>query len=84
MDIQTVVAELTSKFGKNIDTTAITKMLQGVDLSKLSMTDIIAKVQQGGLLGDLDGDGVQESLIDEIKGMVGNKLGGLGSLFGGK
>ncbi len=84
MDIQTVIAELTSKFGKNIDTTAITKMLQGVDLSKLSMTDIIAKVQQGGLLGDLDGDGVQESLIDEIKGMVGNKLGGLGSLFGGK
>lgn len=77
MDIQTVLAELTSKFGGNLDISAITKQLQGMDLSKLSMTDIIAKVQQSGLIGDLDGDGVQESLIDEIKG----KLGGL---FGGK
>lgn len=77
MDIQTVLAELTSKFGGNLDISAITKQLQGMDLSKLSMTDIITKVQQSGLIGDLDGDGVQESLIDEIKG----KLGGL---FGGK
>ena len=35
------------------------------------MEEIVEKVKGSGLIGDLDGDGVQESVIDEIKGKIG-------------
>ena len=39
------------------------------------MEEIIEKVKGAGLIGDLDGDGVQESVIDEIKGKIGGIFG---------
>ncbi len=82
MDIQQIISQLQGKFGNSLDVPQITKMLQGMDLSKISFNDIVSKLTAGGLIGDLDGDGVQESLIDEIKGKAGGMLGGLGKMFG--
>ena len=39
------------------------------------MSEIIEKVKSSGLIGDLDGDGVQESVIEEIKGKIGGIFG---------
>ncbi|MCM1255680.1 MAG: hypothetical protein NC221_06150 [Duncaniella sp.] len=72
MDIQSVLSELTSKFGDSFDVTKVTEHLNGLDLSNLSMTEIIEKVKGKGLVGDLDGDGVVESTFDEIKGKIGS------------
>lgn len=82
MDIQQIISQLQGKFGNTFDVSQVTKMLQGMDLSKFSFNDIVAKLTTNGLIGDLDGDGVQESLIDELKGKAGNMLGGLGKMFG--
>lgn len=76
MDIQNILSELTSKFGNNFDISAVTEHLKGIDTSNLSITEIIAKVKDAGLLGDLDGDGVQEGLFEEIKGKIGGIFGG--------
>ncbi len=46
-------------------------MLQNEQGKMPSMSEIIAKVKSGGLLGDLDGDGKVESTMDEIKGKIG-------------
>lgn len=75
MDIQDILSQLTSKFGGNIDLKAVTEHLKDVDLSKFSMTEIIDKVKGAGLIGDLDGDGVQESAFEEIKGKIGSLFG---------
>lgn len=72
MDIQSILSELTSKFGGSFDITAVTEHLKGIDTSNFSMTEIIEKVKGAGLIGDLDGDGVKESVIDEIKGKIGS------------
>lgn len=75
MDIQNIMSELTSKFGGNFDVAAVTEHLKGIDTSKFSMTEIIEKVKGAGLIGDLDGDGVKESVFEEIKGKVGSLFG---------
>ncbi|MCM1349477.1 MAG: hypothetical protein NC338_08705 [Firmicutes bacterium] len=61
-----------SKFGNNFDVTAVTEKLKGIDLGNFSMTEIIEKVKGDGLVGDLDGDGVKESVFEEIKGKIGS------------
>ncbi|MCM1292011.1 MAG: hypothetical protein NC111_04210 [Bacteroides sp.] len=76
MDIQNILGELTSKFGNSFDVTKVTEHLKGIDTSKFSMTEIIEKVKGAGLIGDLDGDGVKESVFEEIKGKIGNMFGG--------
>lgn len=75
MDIQSIMSELTSKFGNSFDVTAVTEKLKGMDVGKFSMEEIIEKVKGEGLIGDLDGDGVQESVIEEIKGKIGSLFG---------
>lgn len=75
MDIQSILSELTSKFGGNFDITAVTEHLKGIDTSNFSMSEIIEKVKGAGLIGDLDGDGVQESAFEEIKGKIGSIFG---------
>lgn len=75
MDIQNILSELTSKFGNSFDVSAVTEHLKGIDTSKFSITEIIEKVKDSGLIGDLDGDGVQESVIEEIKGKIGSIFG---------
>ncbi len=82
MDIQQIISQLQGQFGSSLNVPQVTKMLQGMDLSKISFSDIVSKLTEGGLIGDLDGDGVQESLIEEIKGKAGDMLGGLGKMFG--
>lgn len=73
MDIQSILSELTSKFGNNFDIAKVTELIKGQDgHENFSITEIIDKVKGAGLLGDLDGDGVKESAIDEIKGKIGN------------
>ncbi len=75
MDLQNILSELTSKFGSSFDISAVTEHLKGIDTSNFSMEEIIEKVKGSGLIGDLDGDGVQESVIDEIKGKIGGIFG---------
>ncbi|MCM1163958.1 MAG: hypothetical protein NC339_06905 [Muribaculaceae bacterium] len=75
MDIQNILSQLISKFGNNFDITAVTEHLKGMDTGNLSITEIIEKVKGAGLIGDLDGDGVQESAIEEIKGKIGSLFG---------
>lgn len=75
MDIQNIISELSSKFGGSFDVAAVTEHLKGIDTSKFSMTEIIEKVKGAGLIGDLDGDGVKESVIEEIKGKIGGIFG---------
>lgn len=75
MDIQSIITELTSKFGGNFDVTKVTEKLKGIDTSNFSMEEIIEKVKGDGLLGDLDGDGVKESAFEEIKGKIGSFFG---------
>lgn len=75
MDLQNILSELTSKFGGSFDVAAVTEHLKGIDTSNFSITEIIEKVKGAGLLGDLDGDGVQESTLEEIKGKIGNLFG---------
>lgn len=75
MEIQSIIAQLKDKFGDKIDVATITEKLKGMDLGNFSMTEIIEKVKGAGLIGDLDGDGVKESVIDEIKGKIGDLFG---------
>lgn len=75
MDMQNILSELTSKFGGSLDMTKVTELLKGVDTSKISFSEIVEKVKGAGLIGDLDGDGVQESVIEELKGKIGNLFG---------
>lgn len=83
MEIQEIVGQLKDKFGDKIDFAQITEKLQGMDLGKFgNISDIISHLKDGGLLGDLDGDGVQESFVEEIKGKAGDLLGGIGHIFG--
>lgn len=75
MDIQSILTELTSKFGGSFDISAVTEHLKGIDLNNFSMDEIIEKVKGSGLIGDLDGDGVQESAFEEIKGKISSLFG---------
>ena len=75
MDIQSILTELTSKFGGSFDISAVTEHLKGIDTSNFSMTEIIEKVKGAGLIGDLDGDGVKESVFEEIKGKISDMFG---------
>ncbi|MBD5211056.1 MAG: hypothetical protein HDS69_10905 [Bacteroidales bacterium] len=72
MDIQNIISELKTKFGDKLDISAVKEHLKDIDTSKLSFNEIVAKIKSKGLVGDLDGDGVQESAFDEIKGKIGN------------
>lgn len=82
MELNEIITQLKDKFGDKIDVTKVTEMLKGSDHSNMSLTDIIAKIKDGGLLGDLDGDGVKEGFVEEIKGKASEMLGGLGHMFG--
>ena len=75
MDIQNIISQLTSKFGNNFNIAAVTEHLKSIDTSKLSINEIIEKVKSTGLIGDLDGDGVKESPLEEIKGKLGSLFG---------
>lgn len=76
MDIQNIISELSSKFGGKFDVEKVTEHIKGMgDTSKFSMTEIIEKVKGAGLIGDLDGDGVKESVFEEIKGKIGSLFG---------
>lgn len=75
MDIQNIITELTSKFGGKFDISAVTEHLKGIDLKNFSMSEIVEKVKGAGLIGDLDGDGVEESVFEEIKGKIGGIFG---------
>lgn len=77
MEISEVITKLKDQFGDKINVAKITEMFKGQDLSKFSMSEIIAKVKEGGLLGDLDGDGKVENVLDELKGKASDLLGGM-------
>lgn len=77
MDIQQIITQLQNKFGGSLDSSKITGALKGMDLSSFSFSDIVSKLKTDGLIGDLDGDGVQESFIEEIKGKASSMLGGM-------
>lgn len=75
MDIQAIIAQLKDKFGDKVDVAGITEHFKGQDTSKFSFAEIVEKVKGKGLVGDLDGDGIEESTIDEIKGKISSLFG---------
>lgn len=83
MEIQEIIGQLKDKFGDKVDFSQITEKLKGMDLSKFAnISQVVSHLKDGGLLGDLDGDGVQESFTEEIKGKASELLGGIGNIFG--
>lgn len=93
MDFGKLLGGLQSQLGDKVDISSIkgtqdlgklTEMLNGVELPSAAK-DLLSKLQAGGA-GDLDGDGVKESLADEIKGKAEQVLGSgiLGSILGKK
>ncbi len=70
MDLQNIISQLQSKFAGKFDVAAVTEHFKGVDVSKFSFPEIVDKLKGAGLLGDLDGDGVKESVFQEIKGKI--------------
>lgn len=77
MEINEIISQLKDKFGNSINVEQITEKLKGFDHSKMSCTEIIAKLKDGNILGDLDGDGKVESTIDELKGKASKMFGGI-------
>lgn len=78
MDISEIIGTLKDKFGDKLDVAKVTEMFKGQDMSKFSITEIIAKVKSGGgIIGDLDGDGKVEGAWEELKGKASGMLGGI-------
>lgn len=73
MEITEIIENLKGKFGNSFDVTKVTERLQGFDLKNMNMSDITSKLSD--LVGDLDGDGVQEGLVDELKGKFSSFFG---------
>lgn len=71
MEISEIINNLKEKFGDKLDVAKVKEMLQNEKGKMPSMSEIIAKLKSGGLLGDLDGDGKVESTMDELKGKIG-------------
>ena len=46
MDIQSIIGGLKEKFGDSFDVTKVTAMLKDVDLSKISMPEIMEKAER--------------------------------------
>ena len=69
MEINEIISQLKDKFGNSINVEQITEKLKGFDHSKMSFTEIIAKLK--------DGDGKVESTIDELKGKASQMFGGI-------
>lgn len=77
MEINEIISQLKDKFGDSVNVSQITEKLKGFDHSKMSFTEIVAKLKDGNILGDLDGDGQVESVMDELKGKASQMLGGI-------
>ena len=75
MDIQNIISQLQSKFGNNFDVSKVTESIKSMGGGNFSISEIIEKVKGDGLIGDLDGDGVKESVFEEIKGKIGEIFG---------
>lgn len=75
MEITEIIGQLKDKFGDKFDVTLVTERLGGLDLKNMNFSEITSHLTD--LIGDLDGDGVKESLIDEIKGKAGSMFGGI-------
>lgn len=73
MEITEIIGNLKDKFGDTFDVAQVTEKLGSFDFKNMDMSQITAKLS--GLVGDLDGDGVQEGIIDEIKGKIGSIFG---------
>ncbi len=91
MDFGKILGQLQGQLGDKVDLSSIQgktdvnkipELLNGVELPSAAK-DLLAKLQAGGA-GDLDGDGVQESLAEELKGKAEQVLGSgiLGSILG--
>ncbi len=77
MEINEIISQLRDKFGDSVNVEQITEKLNGFDHSKMSFTEIVAKLKNGNILGDLDGDGKVESTVDELKGKASEMFGGI-------
>lgn len=77
MEINEIISQLKDKFGDSVNVEQITEKLSGFDHSKMSFTEIVAKLKDGNIIGDLDGDVKVESTIDELKGKASQMFGGI-------
>ena len=72
MDIQQIMGTLKEQMGSKFNKEKVESALKNVDLSK-SAGDIMASVK--ARLRDLDGDGKEEGILEEIKGKIGGLFG---------
>lgn len=81
MDIQEIIAQLKEKFGDKVDVSQVKEKLQGMGLKNMDFSQITSALSADGaigkMIGDLDGDGVQESPLEELKGKASQILGGI-------
>lgn len=82
MDIKNIVSQLEEKLGHKVDVSKVQAMLGSIDTSKLSPSELIAKLSSKLSVGDLDGDGKVESFTEEVKGKAQQMMGGIGKMFG--
>ena len=84
MDFTQILSQLQSQLGDKVDLSAIKdkadisklpELLKGIELPESAKN--LVSMLQGFNVGDLDGDGVQESLVEELKGKAQKMLGGL-------
>ncbi len=75
MDINQIINEVKAKFGDKIDVEKITTMLKGIDLSKVSLPEIMEKIKASGLAGASNVQSTIESLKDKASGMLGGLMG---------
>lgn len=71
MDVQKILGTLKEQMGSNFDKAKVEAALKNIDLSKSG--DILSDVK--AKLKDLDGDGKEEGIVDEIKGAIGGLFG---------
>ena len=84
MDFGQILGQLQGQLGDKVDLSAIKdkadlnklpELLNGIELPEAAKG--LVSMLQGLGVGALDGDGVQESLVDELKGKAEQMLGGL-------
>lgn len=77
MDINQIITAVKEKFGDKVDVAKITTLLQGLDLSKISLPEIMEKVKESGLVGASNLQGAVEGLKDKAGDLLGGLMGKL-------
>lgn len=78
MDINQIIAQVKEKFGDKIDVDKVKVWLSSIDLSKVSLPEIMEKLKASGMAGAGDLKGAAESLKSKASDLLGGLKGKLG------